>query len=149
LKIVLDTNVIVSGLLTPRGAAAEIVRMAAAVSVELCFDARILDEYRTVLGRPRFGFDPSAVAVLLAHIETEGHLAAPPPLPKPLPDPADEPFLAVALASNARALVTRNIRHYPAASRQGMMIVSPGDFMMLWRKERGRAGGPETVIPFT
>jgi len=45
MKIVLDTNVLVSGLLTPFGTSGEIVRMVSAGRLNLCIDARILLEY--------------------------------------------------------------------------------------------------------
>ena len=141
MKIVLDTNVLVSGLLTPGGAAAEVVRMVATGTIELCFDARILDEYRNVLLRPRFSFDTPLVEALLAQIRAEGHLVAAPPLPKPLPDPDDEPFLAVTLAAGARALVTRNARHFPHAQRRGTAVLMPGEFLKTWRTQTGQEKG--------
>lgn len=57
MKVALDTNVVVSGLLSPFGAPGEIVRMVASGALELCYDARILCEYRNVLLRPKFSFD--------------------------------------------------------------------------------------------
>ena len=56
MKVVIDTNVIVSGLLTPFGNSAEIVRMITSGKLNLCFDARILTEYEEVLKRPKFKF---------------------------------------------------------------------------------------------
>ena len=60
----LDTNVLVSGLLSPFGPPGEIVRMVSSGAVVLCLDARIFAEYDDVLARPRFGFDPDSVAAL-------------------------------------------------------------------------------------
>lgn len=135
MKIVLDTNVLVSGLLSAYGAPAEIVRMAASGVLELCYDSRILTEYREVLLRPRFAFAPGHVAALLRQIEAGGHLVAPSPLPHRLPDPDDEPFLEVAAASGARFLVTGNLRHYPAGKRQGVKVVAPAQFIEIYRQE--------------
>ena len=45
MKIVLDTNVLVAGLLSPFGPCGEIVRMVSSGEVTLCFDALILAEY--------------------------------------------------------------------------------------------------------
>ncbi len=47
--VVVDTNVLVAGLLSPFGPPGEIVRMIVAGSLSLCFDARILSEYSDVL----------------------------------------------------------------------------------------------------
>ena len=48
MKVVLDTNVLVSGLLNPYGPPGRIVQLAAAGELQLCLDARILAEYREV-----------------------------------------------------------------------------------------------------
>jgi len=46
----------------------------------------------------------------------------------------DEPFLAVALAGQADYLVTGNLADYPAEKRRGCAIISPAEFMEVWRK---------------
>lgn len=139
MRIVLDTSVLVSGLLNPHGFPAEIVRLVAAGSVQLCFDARILSEYREVLNRPKFALDDSRVEALLEQIRACGHAVAAAPLQKSLRDPDDEAFLAVALAGNASCLVTGNVKHFPAASRQGMKVLSPAEFAKHYRQ--GNAPG--------
>jgi putative PIN family toxin of toxin-antitoxin system len=138
-RIVLDTNVLVSGLLKPFSAPGEIVRLVAAGEIALAFDARILCEYRAVLARPAFPFLPDEIAVLLEQIETAGLLTAAKPFPARLPDPDDEPFLAVALAADARALVTGNLRHFPAHLRLGVRVLSPGSFVEEYRENPGKA----------
>ena len=135
MKIVLDTNVLVSGLLSPFGPPAEIVRLATIAAVQVCYDSRILAEYRQVLLRPVFPFGQAQVEILLTQIETDGLLVGARPLPEQLPDPDDEVFLAVALAAQARYLVTGNLKHYPAKSRQGIRVVSPRNFLELYREE--------------
>jgi predicted nucleic acid-binding protein len=47
MRIVLDTNVHVSGLLSPFGPPAQIVRLVASGTIVLCHDARILAEWKT------------------------------------------------------------------------------------------------------
>jgi uncharacterized protein len=135
MKVVLDTNVLVSGLLSPFGPPAEIVRLVTIEAVQVCYDLRILTEYRQVLLRPVFPFSQEQVETLLAHIETYGLLVGAHPLPKHLPDPDDEVFLAVALAAQARYLVTGNLKHFPAKNRQGIQVVSPRDFLELYREK--------------
>ena len=54
MKIVLDTNVLAAGLLSPFGPCGEIVRMVSSGELTLSFDARILMEYEEVLARPKF-----------------------------------------------------------------------------------------------
>jgi putative PIN family toxin of toxin-antitoxin system len=90
------------------------------------FDDRILDEYREVLSRPRFGFEAAAVATFLQGIESGERIDAP-SLDLDLPDPDDAPFVEVAVAANADALVTGNRRHFPPSC--GAMVVSPAELL--------------------
>lgn len=135
MKVVLDTNVVVSGLLSPFGATSEIVRMVSSGILQLCYDAHILSEYRNVLLRPRFPFDLARIDYLLDQIKTCGYVVAARPLAKRLPDPDDEPFLEVALAGEAQYLVTGNLKHYPVKKRQDMFVVSPVEFLEIYRQE--------------
>ncbi len=134
MKVALDTNVIVSGLLKPFGAPGEIIRMTSAGILEICYDARALAEYREVLLRPRFPFDEDHVDVLLEQIKGAGHNTVGQPLTKRLPDPTDEVFLEIALAAKARCLITGNLKHYPSDKRQGVKVLSPSEFLDFYRK---------------
>jgi putative PIN family toxin of toxin-antitoxin system len=129
MRVVLDTNVLVSGLLNPYGPPGRIVRMVAAGELTLWFDARILGEYREVLIRREFGFLATQVDALVFQIVATGEPVSTRPLPQPLPDPDDEPFLEVAIAGNAEYLVTGNTRHFPAKCRRNVRVVSPATFM--------------------
>jgi putative PIN family toxin of toxin-antitoxin system len=136
MKIVLDTNVLVAGLLSPFGPCGEIVRMVSSGEVTLCFDALILAEYSEVLHRSKFGFDKDKVAALLDHIEHRGRTVASSPFPHSLPDPDDEPFLKVAVAGKAVCLVTGNVSHFPAKLCQGRRVYSPSEFLTFYRKQQ-------------
>ncbi|MCG6535057.1 MAG: putative toxin-antitoxin system toxin component, PIN family [Syntrophales bacterium LBB04] len=68
MKIVLDTNVLVAGLLSPFGSCGEIIRMVSSGKLRLGLDARILSEYNEVLHRPKFGFEKDNMAALLDYI---------------------------------------------------------------------------------
>lgn len=129
MRIVLDTNVLVSGLWSPFGPPGKIVGLVAAGALPLLLEERILWEYREVLARREFGFDAGRVDSLLAQIEAAGEFVLAPPLAAPLPDPKDEAFLEVALAGSADFLVTGNLRHFPARLRQGIAVVSPRGFV--------------------
>lgn len=102
--------------------------------VQLYTDERILAEYKDVLFRPRFKFDPAKVGEILAKLKTDGiSVNASEVRDLKLPDPDDEPFLAVALAASTDFLVTGNLSDYPPEKRKGCAIVSPTVFMECWR----------------
>ncbi len=136
MKIVLDTNVAASALLSPSGAPAAVLQLVLAGHVLLCFDARILTEYREVLRRPKFGLDTHLVDDLLGFLESEGELVGAVPLPLSLPDPDDAMFLEVASAGGGEYVVTGNIRHFPTDAQHGIAVVSPRDFVKIIIGER-------------
>ncbi len=133
MRIVLDTNVLVSGLLSPHGPPAAIVRLVAQGDLILYYDTRVLTEYRSVLLRPAFPFAIAQVESLLDLIEANGQLCGASPLATSLPDPDDEMFLEIALMGEVDYLVTGNLRHYPAKCRQGCNVVAPAWFVEWYR----------------
>lgn len=136
MKIVLDTNVLVAGLLTPFGTCGEIVRMVSSGELRLSFDARIFSEYEEVLNRPKFKFEKEKVAVLLDQIEHCGRTVASAPLLHGLPDIDDEPFLEVAIAGKVACLITGNSIHFPSKLCQGVKVLSPSDFLSFYKKQQ-------------
>jgi putative PIN family toxin of toxin-antitoxin system len=125
ITLVMDTNVLVSGLLSPHSYSAMLVRLVADGSVRVAFDERILAEYREVLARPKFPFHPAQIEALLTQIEEEGLKITPRPIATRLPDSNDLPFLEVALSANVKVLVTGNKKHYPPNARRGVRVLSP------------------------
>ncbi len=136
MRIVLDTNVLVAGLLSPFGPSAEIIRMVSSGELTLYFDARILSEYSEVLRRSKFRFHMDKVIALLDYIEHRGYIVASSPLSNSLPDPGDQPFLEVAVAGQAVCLVTGNLAHFPPKLRQGVKVLSPSDFLIFYKKQQ-------------
>jgi len=134
MNIVLDTNVLVAGLLSPFGPCGEIVRMLSSGDITLSFDARILTEYEEVLARPKFMFEKDKVSLLLDHIVCRGRTVASSPLLQSLPDRDDEAFLEVAIAAHVACLVTGNKVHFPSEPLQGVTVFSPSDFLAFYKK---------------
>lgn len=132
MKVVLDTNVLVAGLLSPFGPCGDIVRMIFSGKVTLCFDARVLSEYRQVLERPKFNFDRDKVAIILDYIAHHGQAVTAVPLSLSLPDPDDEPFVEIAIAGGADFLIT----HFPAGLCRGAKVVSPANFLKRGVRQR-------------
>lgn len=128
MKVVVDTNVPVSALLRP-GRTPPAVVLDAVVSGDLTvlYDQRILDEYREVLARPKFGFDPPGVDALLRFITSTGTLVSDAVFPHPLPDPDDQPFSDVAFTGGAAVLITGNKVHFPVG--EAILVVTPREWM--------------------
>ncbi|MCS6938653.1 MAG: putative toxin-antitoxin system toxin component, PIN family [Roseiflexaceae bacterium] len=78
--IVLDTNVLVSALLSPFGPPARILDMVLRGDLRVAYDDRVLAEYRAVLARPKFGFAANDVNVLLEYLEMSGERVVVTPL---------------------------------------------------------------------
>ena len=127
--IVLDTNVGISGILKPYGPSAVILRLVSQGAIQAAYDLRILAEYRDALTRVEFDFSPQTVDAFLAQLEQEGIPVSGRPLKFSLPDPDDAPFLEVALAARASALVTGNKRHFPKPEYDGVKVLSPAGFV--------------------
>lgn len=134
MNIVLDTNVLVSALLSPFHTPGRIVDLFLAGKIRLVYDDRILAEYRTVLLRPKFGFERRVVEGLLDECSVSGFAVAAPPLKLNLPDPTDAVFVEVAAAAQA-PLVTGNGRHFPPERCAGITILSPAAFLEQWQQQ--------------
>ena len=129
MRVVLDTNVLVAGLLSAAGPPAWIVEAVLAGELEPVFDGAIRDEYEEVLRRPEFGLSVERVTDLLAAFDLFGfQVVAPAPWPIELPDPDDAPFLATASVT-ASILVTGNLRHFPRRARGGVTVLTPREFI--------------------
>ena len=129
MRIVMDTNVLVSGMLTPFGVSGEIVRMLTSSNITLCVDSRILFEYEDVLRRSHFQIEQNMIDIVLEYIEHTSEACSTTPLSKSLPDPDDNQFLEVAISANVDYLVTGNLKHFPSRFRCGVAVLSPREFI--------------------
>lgn len=121
LRAVIDTNVLVSGLLHPGRGPAQILSAVAQGALQPVVCDAIMAEYALVLGRPRLalpGPDVSALLTLMGDLAL--WVAVPPYTGHPvMPDPADWPFVGCGLAV-ACPVVTGNFRHF-----EGLAGVQP------------------------
>jgi putative PIN family toxin of toxin-antitoxin system len=135
LKIVLDTNVLVSALLKPNSIPSRILDLVLARQVALVLDHRIFAEYRDVLYRPEFELPREAVAHLLDFLWYSSERAQGGEFVVQLPDPEDRMFIEVALSSLADALETGNIKHFPTSQCHGVRVLTPRQFLDLWIRQ--------------
>jgi putative PIN family toxin of toxin-antitoxin system len=129
IRAVIDTNVLVSGLLAPAGNEALILLAIHQGLVQPCFSEEILEEYAAVLARPKFAFSPDEIAAVLAMFRSQGELFRPDVSAAASSDPADTKFLQGAAAAQADYLVTGNKRDFPDASYGPTRVVNAGELL--------------------
>ncbi len=127
---VLDTNVLVSGMINPSGPPGRLVDLLRAGALFPAVDDRILAEYAAVLRRPELAtwFRASDVEHVLDYLRGNSRRVLATRTIRALPDPTDAPFLEVALAAEA-PLVTGNARHFPPDCRHGAEVIAPADWL--------------------
>ena len=131
MRVVYDTNVLVSAALKPGSIPAVLVSLALVQRVHLCVSPPILAEYKEVLHRPKFGFEAPSIDALLADLTRTALLVHPTmPLTVAL-DEADNRFLECVLEASAVFLVTGNLRHFPVATFEGIQILEFARFVCM------------------
>ncbi|MFA7304650.1 MAG: putative toxin-antitoxin system toxin component, PIN family [Methanoregula sp.] len=123
--MVLDTNVLISGMLSPHGVPAKILNLVINGDIIVVLDARIFAEYSTVLQRKKFSFPEDAIHEIIAFIQREGVFISPLPVTCTIPDPGDLPFIEVSCHAEV-PIVTGNIRHFKDS---GAIIMTPVQFL--------------------
>jgi putative PIN family toxin of toxin-antitoxin system len=102
IRAVVDTNVLVSALISPAGNEALILLAVRQGLVKPSFCEDILQEYAAVSARPKFGFPSDEIEALIALLRSQGEeVLDPEPLASGLPDPGDDKFLACAKAAGS------------------------------------------------
>ena len=115
---VIDTNVIVSALLKWNSVPGVVLQAVFNGFVVPVYNDEILNEYRNVLNRPKFGFSSELISETISQIESLGVMAnALETVAEAMPDPKDIVFYSIALSHGKTAethLVTGNVKHFPA-----------------------------------
>lgn len=124
IKAVIDTNILVSALLSPSGNPARVFDHVLNGNVVMCYDSRMIAEYQEVLLRPKFGFDKKAVRQIIDFIVHTGISIVPVPILNAFEDEDDKMFFEVAKTSKAY-LVTGNLKHFPKEP----MVIEPQEFL--------------------
>jgi len=130
MKAVLDTNVLVSGMINAHGPPGRLVDLLRAGVLQPVVDDRILTEYADVLAREelRRYFTAGDRGDILEFLHKNAEHVAAHIVISDLPDPSDSPFLEIALAAET-PLVTGNKKHFPADKRRGSLVLSPAEFL--------------------
>ena len=124
---VIDTNVLVSALIThnPEAATAKVVRHLLERDFIPMYDEDIIAEYADVLHRTKFPILSETADALISYVIENGVEASRIHFEEPMPDEDDRVFLEVALSKEDSFLVTGNQKHYPTSAR----IITPSQFL--------------------
>ncbi|MCF0122335.1 MAG: putative toxin-antitoxin system toxin component, PIN family [Lachnospiraceae bacterium] len=132
---VIDTNVLVSALLSGHDDAATVQVIGKLFSGEVIplFSEEILNEYNEVLRRKKFKFSEALIVDLISVIEQYGKMVIPSPTGEILPDLKDLPFYEVVAEKrdDDAYLVTGNIRHFPKKP----FIVTANEFLEILKRK--------------
>jgi putative PIN family toxin of toxin-antitoxin system len=114
MRVVFDTNVLLSACWNPEGLEAQMISLAIHGVCTACVSAAIWSEYSEVLSREKFTeLHPRALHLLrsikphVCVVEPESQISA-------ATDEADNRFLECAAAAEAAILITGNLKHFPA-----------------------------------
>ena len=128
MKVVLDTNIVVSAFINPHGVPSQVMKIVLSRKVELYFNAAILSEYESVMLRPKFSrfIDSNHVCRFINLLGNIGTSFSPIPGNTRLPDESDRVFYDTAI-QNGSLLISGNLKHFPKEK----FILSPGNFLKL------------------
>jgi uncharacterized protein len=128
IRIVVDTNVVVSAALVSDGLPAAVLDLAANRLVLMVISGETMAEYEEVLRRPCFKLSPLRVRNMLATIRNTSDVVRPDRTLAISRDEADNRFYECADAGEADYLITGNTRHFPAGHKK-TKIVTPREFI--------------------
>jgi putative PIN family toxin of toxin-antitoxin system len=113
MKVVIDTNVIVSALMNANGTPAQILALILNGKAKVLYDNRIIFEYIDVLSRKDFGFDAEIINDIINYIRTEGEFVNSEYMNIEFIDETDKNFYEAHKSGEAQYLITGNIKHFP------------------------------------
>jgi len=124
IKVVLDTNVLVSSLMTLKGKCAAILKLAVEGKIIIFYSSEILEEYKRVLNYPKLSFAPSKVNTYINLFLRKGVAVKAEKSTMKMADESDRKFYDLHKATDA-ILITGNLKHFPKEDS----IMKPADFL--------------------
>jgi len=129
LKVVLDTNVLISAVLfggNPRKILHHVIRG----NVKLCISEQIIDELKRVLKRPKFGFSPEIIQLIVNELIMLSEFIIPRiKIDVIQVDPEDNKILECAAEAGANYIITGDIHLLELQSFKEIKIVNPAKFI--------------------
>jgi putative PIN family toxin of toxin-antitoxin system len=124
LRLVIDTNVVVSAALKPEGLQRTTLLLAITKPARFYVSRPILKEYADVLSRPELGIRKGSRQQLLQLIRNNSHIVTPSRRLEVASDPDDNVFLECADAARADYLITGNQKHFPRFWKKTKIITT-------------------------
>jgi putative PIN family toxin of toxin-antitoxin system len=115
IRVVIDTNILVSALLQPLGLPAQVFVLSLSGSIQLCVSGEVYAEHEEVISRPRFRRDAETIAATLRAIREQAFWVKPTDTVRACSDPDDDIFLECAQATQADYLVNRQSQTFPGS----------------------------------
>jgi putative PIN family toxin of toxin-antitoxin system len=125
MKIVLDTNIIVSAFINPQGIPGEIISLILSKKITICYDNKIFSEYMEIFKKSKFDFDSILVDEFLDFIKENGEYIIAEPQKIKFTDDDDKKFYDVYKSSDASYIITGNQKHFPKEKN----IITPGEYI--------------------
>lgn len=132
MKIIVDTNIIISGLISEKSYPAQIVDNIYNDKFQVCLSQDIFEEYVNVLHRDKFqkyqDF-PFHARLLLEFLSEKATYFVPKTSVNILKDPDDNKFLELALEANAEFIITGNTKDFTLSVFHNTQIISASEFI--------------------
>lgn len=127
--VVIDTNVIVSALITknPNAATTRVLELALMGEIVPLYDQDVLDEYLEVLTRKKFKLKEDSIQYIIKTITINGIDILRTSFLEDMPDEDDSVFYELSLSEPDSLLITGNSKHFPRTPR----VVSPSEFLRI------------------
>lgn len=134
MKVVIDTNVLISGLISPDGPPSRIVNLWITGKVKVYVSSEIIEEYMSVLLRPKFsrlGSPQERYDLITQLMELDNTIIVYPEFELNViaEDPDDNKFLACAVEANAEVLISGDEHLLNLEKYQEITILVPTEFL--------------------
>ncbi|HBX49694.1 MAG TPA: putative toxin-antitoxin system toxin component, PIN family [Bacteroidales bacterium] len=131
-KIVLDTNVLISAIISSGYPYRILHNLVATERIKICLSEQVLTEYTEVATRAKFAqykdFKQNSLFII-TNIKRVGKLYTPNIQLDIISDKADNRFLELAVFSKADFLITGNTNHFTFSEYESVKIISPKDYI--------------------
>jgi putative PIN family toxin of toxin-antitoxin system len=140
MKVVFDTNIVIAGLYSKRGASYRLLKAALAGELSFAVSPLVALEYEGILDQKiKEGFitisEKDSEKILNALFASATIVWRPLQIRPTLSDPSDDKILECAISCDCTHIITFNKRHFPArlTAPWGIKVMTAGEFLSHWR----------------